>query len=267
MSRAPAHVRRWLFLLGKWALVTFLCRVRIDAAQIPLFRNDAKALRARPDSLEPDCQQPAKENPREVSMNLPQDELRALLNLGLVILLPMVPAFVLFKALPGTAVVSGPLQGLNIKLGGAFAGYFALLILVFSTHKIWNPAPGEIWEVSGKVVDENGAVIKQLTAKDIGLIPNSVNAYENGTFKLTVASMPTQGGGIEFPQVTVGHEDFQPTTIPLDPSDVEAAHMGLVRDGTKHQIRIPPIHLKKLPEYSATVAAEKVTIATKGAQP
>jgi hypothetical protein len=28
-----------------------LCRVRIDAAQIPLFRNDAKALRVRPDSF------------------------------------------------------------------------------------------------------------------------------------------------------------------------------------------------------------------------
>ena len=38
-----------------------LCKVRIDAAQIPLFRNDAKAPRARPDSLKPDCQQSAKE--------------------------------------------------------------------------------------------------------------------------------------------------------------------------------------------------------------
>jgi len=89
-------------------------------------------------------------------MNLPQDELRALLNLGLVILLPMVPAFVLFKALPGTAVVSGPLQGLNIKLGGAFAGYFALLILVFSTHKSGTPPqerygkyPGKLWTKTG----------------------------------------------------------------------------------------------------------------------
>jgi len=237
-----------------------LCRVRIDAAQIPLFRNDAKALRVRPDSLQPDCQQSAKKAPREVSMNLPQDELRALLNLGLVILLPIVPAFVLFKALPGTAVVSGPLQGLNIKLGGAFAGYFALLILVFSTHKIWNPTPGEIWEVSGKVVDENGVVLKQL---DIGLIPNSVSAYDNGTFKLTVPTMPTQGGGIEFPQITFGAADFQQTTIPLDPSDAESAHFGLVRDGTNHQIRIPPIHLKRTPEYAGAYE-EKKLIARKG---
>jgi hypothetical protein len=197
-------------------------------------------------------------------MNLQSDEFRAFLNLALVILLPMVPAYVLFKALPGTAVVSGPLQGLNIKLGGAFAGYFALLLLVFSTHSIWNPAPAaQVWEVSGSLVAEDGTAIQQPDPKDIGVIPNSFNGYADGTFTLTVSTIPTLGGGITLPRVMVGYPNFQTTTIPLDPSDANAAHLGLVRDETKHQIRIPPIRLKPLPEYSAA-AAERKMIARKG---
>lgn len=201
-------------------------------------------------------------------MNLPQDELRALINLGLVILLPMIPAFVLFKALPGTADVSGPLQGLNIKLGGAFAGYFALLVLVFSTHNIWNPVPaGQVWEVSGTLVAEDGTVIQQPDPKDIGLIPNNFNGYADGTFTLTVSTIPTQGGGRAFPRVMVGYPNFQSTTIPLDPSDAAAAHLELVRDEREHRIRIPPIRLKRLPEYSAGARAEQNLVAAKGLQP
>ena len=76
-----------------------------------------------------------------------------------------------------------------------------------------------------------------------------------------------QGGGIAFPQVTVGYENFQTMTIPLDPSDMGAAHTGMVWDQTTHRIRIPPIHLKRLPEYSAEPHAKKEPIATKGTQP
>lgn len=198
-------------------------------------------------------------------MDLPQDELKALLNLALVILLPMAPAFVLFRALPSTASVTGPLQGLDLKLGGAFAGYFALLILVFSTHNIWNPSPaGQVWEVSGTVVADDGTVIQQLDPRDIGVIPNNFNTYADGTFTLTVSTMPTQGGGIAFPRVMVGFPNFQTMTIPLDPSEVAANHLALARDQARHQIRIPPIHLKRLPEYSAGAHAERDLIAKKG---
>ena len=49
----------------------------------------------------------------------------------LFIIIPVIPAFYLFKLLPSTGSVSGLLKGLQIKLGGAFAGYFALLLLSF----------------------------------------------------------------------------------------------------------------------------------------
>jgi hypothetical protein len=51
--------------------------------------------------------------------------------LAAVILIPLVPAFLLYKFLPSKAAVKGPLKGLQLNLQGAFAGYFALVLLSF----------------------------------------------------------------------------------------------------------------------------------------
>lgn len=53
-----------------------------------------------------------------------------LLVLTAIVMLPLVPAFLLFKLLPSRAVVKGPLAGLNVSLGGAFGGYVALTVFV-----------------------------------------------------------------------------------------------------------------------------------------
>lgn len=46
----------------------------------------------------------------------------------IILLLPMIPAFLLYKIIPSRTDISGPFQGLQIKLGGAFGGYFLLLL-------------------------------------------------------------------------------------------------------------------------------------------
>jgi hypothetical protein len=46
----------------------------------------------------------------------------------IIFLLPLIPAFLLYKFLPSKSTASGPFKGLNIKLSGAFAGYFILLL-------------------------------------------------------------------------------------------------------------------------------------------
>jgi hypothetical protein len=45
------------------------------------------------------------------------------------LLLPLVPAFIIYKFLPSKTVVKGPFKGLNINLTGAFGGYFLLVII------------------------------------------------------------------------------------------------------------------------------------------
>ena len=52
---------------------------------------------------------------------------------AVVTLLPIVPAYVLFKTLRSNARVTGPFAGLKIQLGGAFGAYF-IVFLVFFHH-------------------------------------------------------------------------------------------------------------------------------------
>ncbi|HEX7903459.1 MAG TPA: hypothetical protein VF487_06245 [Chitinophagaceae bacterium] len=48
-------------------------------------------------------------------------------------ILPLTPAFILFKFLPSVGNVEGPLKGMQLKFGGAFAGY---LILFFISYNV-----------------------------------------------------------------------------------------------------------------------------------
>lgn len=46
-----------------------------------------------------------------------------------ILLLPLIPAFILYKTLPAETNVKGPFKGLTINLSGAFAGYFLLVLI------------------------------------------------------------------------------------------------------------------------------------------
>lgn len=52
------------------------------------------------------------------------------LALSAILLLPLVPAFIIYKFLPESETnVEGPYKKLNLKLKGAFAGYFLLVLI------------------------------------------------------------------------------------------------------------------------------------------
>ncbi len=182
-----------------------------------------------------------------------------LVTLACIVLLPIIPAFLLFKALPSSAKVSGPFQGLQVKLGGAFAGYFAVLLLITYTHGVWAPPPVyQVWEVSGQVTDDRGNAIQPLDIRDFELAPPTFQANMGGTFKLTFSTMPAPaGGGIEYPNLIISHPNFEPAVIPLEPSALKdiAQSLGLVRDEGTRRITIKHVALHKLPTYAATTAA------------
>lgn len=46
-----------------------------------------------------------------------------------ILLMPLVPAFIIYKFLPSKTSVSGPFKGLDVKLTGAFGGYFLLVLI------------------------------------------------------------------------------------------------------------------------------------------
>ena len=59
--------------------------------------------------------------------------------LAAVLLLPLAPAYLLYRTLPSDTGVTGPFMGLSIQLSGAFAGYF--LLVLFSSGLIYYQQP------------------------------------------------------------------------------------------------------------------------------
>jgi hypothetical protein len=182
------------------------------------------------------------------------------------LLLPIIPAFIFYKFLPARADVSGPLQGLQIKLAGAFAGYFILFFLVFFSPR---PVaePFEIWTVKGLVASD--LPIRKDDEIVVSLIPPPVETFiQPGSlqpvFVTSVLVTRKADGSITLPQLRIDRQPqgkFEPITIPLDdgfysafPSSVNG--FNIARDIKKHEIDIMGgITIKRAPEaYSAGVS-------------
>lgn len=88
-------------------------------------------------------------------------------------LVPLIPAYILYKTLPAETSVSGPFQGLKINLSGAFGGYFLLVLIAFGfSLKL--------------ITDSNGKRIEQLTAENAVLKTSNQELsalYENWTIE------------------------------------------------------------------------------------
>lgn len=132
------------------------------------------------------------------------------------ILLPITPAYILYKALPAETTVEGPFKGLNIQLSGAFAGYF-LLVLTILGFLAARPTPPtyQVWEVKGKIGCEQDAFLLNKRFL-LTLRPPSQSVVEDGTFTIQVATTPGQAGEPKFPTLVIEHPDYQTTTIDLD---------------------------------------------------
>jgi hypothetical protein len=145
-----------------------------------------------------------------------------LATLAIILLLPLIPAYLLFKLLPSNAVVDGPLQGLRIDLSGAFAAYFALVVLVLSTHSVWNPPPpptSQVWTVIGRVTDSSGNAIPNLNTNDFALQnPSVVTMDTSGNFRVMVPVQFISGGAPTYPSLCISIPTaYTANCIPLDP--------------------------------------------------
>src|SRR6266446_846087 len=81
-----------------------------------------------------------------------------LVVISVLVLLPMIPAFVLFKLLRSKGNVSGPLGSFKIALGGAFGGYFALTVFITTVAvkaDVIKPA-APVWHVRGTLQFDDG---------------------------------------------------------------------------------------------------------------
>ena len=88
------------------------------------------------------------------------------LSLAAILFLPIIPAYILYKFLPASDTdVSGPYQGLSLKLKGAFAGYFLLVIVGLALqYAVMNNKQQKTIEALTRNVEQRDTVIKKLQA-------------------------------------------------------------------------------------------------------
>ena len=89
------------------------------------------------------------------------------LVLAAILLTPVIPAFIIYKFLPASDTdVSGPYQGLSLKLKGAFAGYFLLVIVGLVLQYAIMGNKQEKWiETLTREAKEKDTTITQLKAQ------------------------------------------------------------------------------------------------------
>ena len=112
-----------------------------------------------------------------------------ILIFSLWILLPILPAFILYKFLPGNVIaVKGPFKGLKVDMAGAFAGYFLLFIgcfLLVDRMIFEKPDRYEVWTVKAMLYDENGFPLsKRKNKPDVSITPPA--DIDNGIFEFHI---------------------------------------------------------------------------------
>lgn len=103
-------------------------------------------------------------------------EIKQLIEVAGIVLIPMIPALILYAVLPSRATVSGPFKGLNIRLQGAFGGYFVLVLVVVGVvmEQRFSDDPWpkyETWEVVGFVKFPHDLEDENLDLLEILLVP------------------------------------------------------------------------------------------------
>lgn len=162
----------------------------------------------------------------------------ALIELAAILLLPVVPAYLLYAVLPSSADVSGPFKGLNIKLTGAFGGYF-LLVLLSSGYvavdlrgqiivledqitgleeKMASVERYQVWKIKGSIKPHGLPESRPKVDQDLFEIalwpvetvrkqkPNQENMFEY----VIEAPIPTRGDQLapDFDDIAVYHDEF-----------------------------------------------------------
>lgn len=195
---------------------------------------------------------------------------RETIRIATVVLLPMIPAYVLYKALPGKAYVTGPLEGFTIRLTGGFAGYFCLVLLLLI---FWRSEPKyELWEVKGQVRCKNCPEF-DIQRMSMNLRPPNQSVTDDGLFNIQIARAPGMTGEMKFPTLVIEHPDYATVSIDLNEATPRYGQMfkKLTRDNWSREIivegyRDNAIALeKKLPYVPAGTPPQAITTSQVGA--
>jgi hypothetical protein len=203
----------------------------------------------------------------------------------IVVLVPLIPAFLLYKYLPpGRTEVGGPFKGLDIKLSGAFAAYFLVVLIVTSLLVFLikekptascppcpqpEPHQYEVYTVTGKVDlsggNNDGAKLDYRQI-NLSLAPPERTVRPDGTFSFEIPVRPGQKGEPEFPDLLVDYADpkYETATIHLKEKPNPPGEYSVTYSRDSKTIDISPlIHLGAATQaYRPTAIAQPITEAS-----
>src|SRR5439155_9530982 len=106
----------------------------------------------------------------------------------LIVLVPILPAFALFRFLPSTADVGGPLKGLNVKISGAFAGYIVGVLVSWQVAtSLLEPTWADNWKVYGHVAFIDASSAHPAPPELVVMVrPPVPDIQSNGDLKVTI---------------------------------------------------------------------------------
>lgn len=170
----------------------------------------------------------------------------------LITLVPIVPAYLLFKLLPAKAVVTGPFKGLRIDLSGAFGGYFLVfLVLIAIRGSVLVPQYSE-WVVSGQIVrpDAESSEI-YIDPRYVTLSVPSLRSDADGNF--TMDFVTTSDGQLDYPHMYINYPGYKSVAYWLGPKDknLRKELLPVTFDPQHRRIDLGVVRLVKLPPQSA----------------
>jgi hypothetical protein len=141
----------------------------------------------------------------------------AMLFLALSVVLPLLPAFILFKFLPSTGDVSGPLKGLNVKFGGAFGAYLVVFLALLAVR------PQDLkhyhtWRVVGQIqlAQARGEEAPNIHDVVVRVVPPHLDVMNGGTFAFDIPVLEDERGNLDFPDLQLDLRSYQGITVPLN---------------------------------------------------
>ena len=173
---------------------------------------------------------------------------RELLFMTALVILPLIPAVVLFTKLPSTGEVSGPLKGLNVKFSGAFAGYLILFGCLLQIRPT-DFDHSHVWQVEGHIAFKRPHSEARPNTNDIRVqvTPPDLVVHGNGSggsfgFKVPI---PEENGEPDFPRLSLDLPGYEPLSLSLAPNQPgDGSEVAADYDLTRRQISLGTITLR-----------------------
>ena len=173
----------------------------------------------------------------------------------IIILVPIVPSYLLFRLLPEKAAVTGPFKGLRIDLSGAFAGYFLIFLVLIGVRGSFQSTSYQKWEVTGQIVFPDATSNRYVDPRYVTLSVPSLRSDWDGNFTLDFVT--TSDHVFDYPHLYINYPGYQAETFWLGPKDqnVRNERLPVLFDTAHNRIDLGAIQLVKIASPPAPSAA------------